>query len=120
VVDTLEYLRKGGRIGRASSLLGSVLDIKPMLAVEDGEVVPFGRVRSRARAFERLVEAASAVDASSVFVAGSANPARTGELVARLRPLLPNAAFIQGDLGPTVGVYTGPNALGVCTVERAK
>jgi DegV family protein with EDD domain len=118
VVDTLEYLRRGGRIGRASSLLGSMLDIKPMLAVEGGEVVAAGRVRSRARAIDRLVEAATSVDASTVYVAGAANPERAATLVERLRPLMPATEFVQGDLGPTVGVYSGPNALGICTVER--
>jgi DegV family protein with EDD domain len=120
VVDTLEYLRRGGRIGRASSLLGSLLDIKPLIAVEDGEVVPAGRVRSRAKAIERLIEAATGVDASAVYVGAAGNPARAAELVERLRPRMPGAEFVQGDLGPTVGVYTGPNALGLCTVERAR
>jgi DegV family protein with EDD domain len=120
VVDTLEYLRRGGRIGRASSLLGSVLDIKPMLAVEDGEVVPAGRVRSRAKAIEKLVEAATSVNASAVYVASAANPQRASALIERLRPRMPEATFMQGDLGPTVGAYTGPNALGLATLERAR
>ena len=53
-VDTLEFLAKGGRIGRARALMGSLLNVKPILAIEDGEVVPVGRVRGRAKAFEEF------------------------------------------------------------------
>ena len=53
-VDTLEFLAKGGRIGRARAMMGSLLNVKPILAIEDGEVVPVGRVRGRAKAFEEF------------------------------------------------------------------
>lgn len=118
-VDTLEYLKKGGRIGRASSFLGSVLSIKPILHVEDGEVAPFERVRTRARATERLFElAASQARAKQMFVAAGGDDTAARELIERLRPILPHTDLFVGQLGPVVGVYTGPGALGIAALER--
>ncbi|MGE0600170.1 MAG: DegV family protein [Dehalococcoidia bacterium] len=118
-VDTLEYLKKGGRIGRASSFLGSVLSIKPILRVEDGEVAPFERVRTRSKATERLFEIASSMGrAKEMFVATSGDDTPARELIERLRPVLPHTDLIVGQLGPVVGVYTGPGALGIAALER--
>lgn len=118
-VDTLEYLKKGGRIGRASSFLGSVLSIKPILHVEDGEVAPFERVRTRTRATERIFElAASMGRAREMFVATGGDDAPARELIERLRPILTHTDLIVGQLGPAVGVYTGPGALGIAALER--
>ena len=118
-VDTLEYLKKGGRIGRASSFLGSVLSIKPILRVEDGEVAPFERVRTRTKATERLFEiAASMGRAKEMFVATSGDDTPARELIERLRPILTHTDLIVGQLGPVVGVYTGPGALGIAALER--
>lgn len=118
-VDTLEYLQKGGRIGRARSFLGSVLSIKPILRVEDGEVAPFERVRTRAKATERLFEIASAMGRSKqMFVACSGSDEEARALLERLRPVLPHTDLVLGHLGPVVGVYTGPNALGIAALER--
>jgi len=120
VVDTLEYLRRGGRIGRASMWLGSVLSVKPLVAVDDGEVVPFARVRTRARAIDRLVEfAETQKGAPLMFVAGTGAPDQTAALAARLAPLLPGTRLIEGDLGPAVGVHAGPGALGVAPLRAA-
>ena len=118
-VDTLEYLQKGGRIGRARSFLGSVLSIKPILRVEDGEVAPFERVRTRAKAVERIYEvAASMARSKTMFVACSGNDDEAREIIEQLRPALPHTDLILGQLGPVVGVYTGPNALGIAALER--
>jgi DegV family protein with EDD domain len=120
VLDTLEFLRRGGRIGRARSLLGSLLNIKPVIAVQEGEVVPFDRVRTRGRAIERLVAVATEdPDPELVFV-GSAGPDPAADaLLARLRPLLPNAELLRGEFGPVVGAHAGPGMLGVCPLRRA-
>ena len=119
-VDTLEYLQKGGRIGRASSFLGSVLSIKPILHVEDGEVAPFERVRTRSRATERLFEIAASHGArqGDVRRQPAATMPRARDLIERLRPILPHTDLIVGQLGPVVGVYTGPGAIGIAALER--
>lgn len=119
VVDTLEYLQKGGRIGRARSFLGSVLSIKPIIRVEDGEVAPFERVRTRAKAIERMFELASGMPrAKEMFVGCSGDDSDARALLERLRPHLPHTELRLGYLGPVVGVYTGPNALGIAALER--
>ncbi|HML97991.1 MAG TPA: DegV family protein [Tepidiformaceae bacterium] len=119
VVDTLEYLQKGGRIGRARSFLGSVLKVKPIIRVEDGEVAPFERVRTRARAIERIFELASNMPrAREMFVGCGGDDSDARALIERLRPHLPHTELRLGYLGPVVGVYTGPNALGIAALER--
>jgi DegV family protein with EDD domain len=118
-VDTLEYLQKGGRIGRARSLLGSVLSIKPIICVDDGEVAPFERVRTRSKAIERMFELASGMPrAKEMFIGCSGDDTDARVLLERLRPLLPHTDLKVGYLGPVVGVYTGPNALGIAALER--
>ena len=118
-VDTLEYLRRGGRIGRARSLLGSILSIKPLIEVRDGEIGPLERVRTRARALDRLVELAT-VDPTipRLFVASAGDDAGANALADRIRPLLPGVEIIVGRLGPVVGAHSGPGLLGICTVRR--
>jgi DegV family protein with EDD domain len=119
-VDTLEYLRRGGRIGRASSLLGSLLSIKPIIHIADGEIQPLERVRTRNKAIDRLVELATAdPELPRLFVAAAGDDAAAGALAARLRPLLPRTEIIVGRLGPVVGAHSGPGLIGICTVARA-
>jgi DegV family protein with EDD domain len=114
LVDTLEYLRRGGRIGRARSLLGSLLSIKPIVHVEDGEVAPFERVRTRGRAIERLFELATAdPGAKRIFVGSGGNREEAEQFLERLRPALPRTELLLGQIGPVVGVHAGPNVLGV-------
>ncbi|MBI2765645.1 MAG: DegV family protein [Chloroflexi bacterium] len=119
VVDTLEYLRRGGRIGRASSLVGSLLSIKPLVHVERGEVAPFERVRTRTKARERLFELATKDRTlKRVFVGGGGNDDEALAFMERLRPLLPHTEFHLGQLGPAVGVHVGPNVLGVALLRH--
>ncbi len=118
-VDTLEYLRKGGRIGRASALLGSLLSIKPIIHIERGELAPLERVRTHARAVERLVQLATADQRlKRLFVAGAADEEGALDLMERVRPSLPHTDIRLGQLGPVVGVHSGPGLLGICTVAR--
>lgn len=119
LVDTLEYLRRGGRIGRARSLIGSLLSIKPLLHVDRGEVAPFERVRTRSRAVQRLFEIATEDRTlKRVFVASGGNDAEAAEFLERLRPLMPHTEFHLAQIGPVVGVHAGPNVLGVALVGR--
>jgi DegV family protein with EDD domain len=116
-VETLEYLAKGGRIGRASALAGSLLNVKPILTIRDGEVVPLKRVRGTQKALEEfgsLFEAASR-DAPSLHVgiAHAAAPARMAaleQIVAAARPLA--TLDIATTLGAVVGTHAGPGTIG--------
>jgi DegV family protein with EDD domain len=118
-VDTLEYLQRGGRIGRARSLIGSLLSIKPILTVDQGEVTPFERVRTRTRAHERILELAAGMPrAKDLFVAHGDLPAEAAAALERLRPQLPHTALHTAYIGPVVGTYTGPGAFGIAALER--
>jgi DegV family protein with EDD domain len=118
-LDTLEYLHRGGRIGRARTLLGSILSIKPIVHVQDGEVAPLGRVRTRAKAVERLFEIATEDRTlKRMFVACTGDDATAQAFIDRLGPSLPHTDLRLGQLGPVVGVYTGPNTLGFASVRR--
>ena len=113
LVDSLEYLRRGGRIGTAASWLGSALDIKPILSVQS-EIKAVERVRTRERAIERLVEwgrrqVAAGSDAWCVQHATAPDGAR--ELVDRLREVFWRPPEFVGEIGPVVGTHTGPGVL---------
>jgi DegV family protein with EDD domain len=117
VLDTLEYLQKGGRIGRARAFLGQVFNIKPILTVREGEVAPLERVRSRMKAEERLFELATADAAlERLAVAHSASDEEARRWVERLADLRPGVPIETSWLGPVVGVYAGPNTLGIAAV----
>ena len=119
-LDTLEYLQKGGRIGRASALVGSALRIKPIIHIDGGEVAPFDRVRTRSKAIRRLEEVAlEDLTLETLFVIYSDNDASAAELVERVTPQLPHTRIEVIQTGPTVGAYLGPNALGFCAVKRS-
>ncbi len=119
-LDTLEYLQKGGRIGRASALLGSALRIKPLIQIDGGEAAPFDRVRTRSKAVKRLEEVAlEDRTLAKLFIIYSDSDAGALELVERVSPQLPHTAIEVIQTGPTVGAYLGPNALGICTVRRS-
>jgi len=110
--DTLKYLHLGGRIGKAKCLLGSALNIKPLLTMKDGEFHAVGRARTRSKGMERLFEfAKGAGDISDIGVVHSTTPDDAQALVERLAPILPNARLIVARLGPVLGVHAGPGTL---------
>jgi DegV family protein with EDD domain len=118
VLDTLEYLRKGGRIGRAQALVGGILNIKPILTVADGVVTPFEKVRARPKAIARLKELMAArPGATDVAVLHSTSVADAADLEAFAHATHPNARIFTGRLGPVVGTYTGPGAIGFCIIQ---
>lgn len=116
-VDTLEFLAKGGRIGRAQALAGSLLNVKPILTLADGEVVPLTRVRGRAKAlaeFRRRFEEAT-TDAPGLHVAFA--HAEAAETVEQLRELVTTArpgaeVELVTTLGAVVGTHAGPGTVG--------
>jgi DegV family protein with EDD domain len=119
LLDTLEYLQRGGRIGRAQALLGGMLSIKPIVSVEDGQVGASERVRSRPRGIDRLYEHIVGLsDVERVIVQHTGAPDDALRLVARASSALPDAAVELRWIGPVVGVYTGPRGVGAVTVQR--
>ncbi len=122
-VDTLEYLRRGGRIGAASAMLGSALAVKPLLHLVDGRIEPLERVRTASRALARLEEivlAEAADRAVDVGVQHLAAPERAAELASRLRERMPAAgAVFVGEVGAVVGAHVGPGMIGVVIAPAA-
>jgi len=124
-VDTLEHLRRGGRIGAASALLGSALAIKPLLALSDGHINPIEKVRTAARALSRLEELSlDAVGAAAdrgvdIAVHHLDSPDRAADLVDRLRAKVPSATtVILVELGAVVGAHVGPGTIAVAVSPR--
>lgn len=113
-VATLEYLRRGGRIGRAGALMGSVLQVKPVLCIRDGQVTPLERVRTFERALNRIIELTRAVDRGDgvCVIVGHADAQSDAERVARELEAVAETLLIQ-PLGPVVGAHAGPGVVGV-------
>jgi DegV family protein with EDD domain len=121
LLETLEYLRRGGRIGRAQSLLGSLLHIKPILTVRDGEAHPLARARTRERALERVYDLAmSQRDIQEVAVMHATTPEDAERLAARVVAERPHIPVHVGRLGPVIGVHGGPGIVGMAAVEEEK
>ncbi|GAA3051975.1 DegV family protein [Actinokineospora globicatena] len=121
VVETLEYLRRGGRIGAAAAMVGTALAVKPILHVADGQIVPLEKVRTTSRAVSRLVDLA--VDAAGespvgIAVHHLADPDRAADLATRLGARLPGATCVVSELGAVIGAHTGPGVLGVVVGPR--
>jgi DegV family protein with EDD domain len=110
-VGTLEYLQKNGRIGRAQRLLGTALDVRPVLGVENGEVVPHKRARGRRRQMAAIVEEArpAAEEGRPVAFGHVAAP----EQLARLKAELGTEGVFTAEIGGVVGSHVGPGAYGV-------
>jgi DegV family protein with EDD domain len=115
-IDTLENLKKGGRIGGAQALLGSLLSIKPVIQVVDGVVEEESKQRTRGRALRYLaqkVRDAGPINRLAVF---SADAPDMGEFLAMLDGVHPEEKLLQGDIGPVIGTHAGPGALGVAWI----
>jgi DegV family protein with EDD domain len=112
LLDTLKYLALGGRIGKVQALLGSILSVKPMLTIKNGELVPAGRVRSRTRGIDRLVDfVKNAVDVQDVAIVYNTTPDEGQALVGRMGSILPKERIRLARLGPALGVHAGPGVL---------
>lgn len=119
-VDTLEYLRRGGRIGAAAAFLGSALSVKPLLRLDDGRIASLEKVRTTARALSRLAELAvtAAGDRDvDVAVAHLANPDRADLLAGNLREALSGnldgREIVVGEVGAVIGAHVGPGMVAV-------
>jgi DegV family protein with EDD domain len=112
LLDTLKYLAKGGRIGKVKALLGSVLSVKPMLAVKDGELVPAGQVRSRAKGIDKLFDfVKNAADIQDLAVVYNTTPDEAQDLAERIGSVFDREKIRMARLGPGLGVHGGPGAM---------
>jgi len=118
LLDTLKYLQLGGRIGKAKALLGAILNVKPILTLKDGEVVPAGQVRTRAKGMDRLFEfVQNSKDIQELTVVHSTTPDEAQALAERFGSVFDKEKIIMSRLGPVLGVHIGPAALIVAVRE---
>ena len=125
-VDSLEYLRRGGRIGMAAAMLGSALAVKPLLTVADGEIRPYERVRTQSKALTRLWElslaalerAASMHGLVDVAVHHLDNPDGAQRLVDRLSGRVQVGEIVISEVSAVLGVHVGPGTLGIVVSPR--
>jgi DegV family protein with EDD domain len=110
--DTLEYLQRGGRIGRAQALLGSVLKINPLVTLKNGLVEPAGRAHSRSKAIDLLYDFAAGYSyIEEMAVEGAACPEDVDHLVKRLGAIFPEERIYRSRTTPVIGAHTGPGLI---------
>jgi DegV family protein with EDD domain len=112
--DTLEYVKRGGRIGLAQALIGTLLQFKPILTIKDGVTTPIGRERTRAKAIQHLLKFAS--DFSNIkemAIEYTTTPSEANILAQQLDSLFPSERTIISSIGSVMGTHLGPGALGV-------
>jgi len=122
-VETLDHLRRGGRIGKAASLVGSMLKLKPLLRIDEGQVVPFERTRTRRKATDALVEFAENLPGiERIAVLYNTTPDDARALYDRVRHLAARASEVSvTELSPVLGSHVGPDILGlVIEVEASE
>jgi DegV family protein with EDD domain len=120
-VDTLDYLRRGGRIGAARAWIGTTLKIKPILTLEE-EITPIERVRTRSRAFERMVDYGRErhdAGADAWVVQHVQDPENAQKLVEACRPIFGSDPLFTSEVGPVIGAHVGPGLLGIGGISRA-
>jgi DegV family protein with EDD domain len=111
-LDTLEFLKRGGRVGNARALLGTVLSIKPIIEIRDGIVEEDEKVRTRSKALKLLAAKAAAGKIEHLSVLHG-NAPDLDELLALLDPIFPRDDIITGVVGPVIGTHAGPRVIGV-------
>ncbi len=116
--DTLEYLRRGGRIGKAQAFLGSLLKVNPVCSIKDGTTFPIARPRNRAQAMDFLVNFAKSFHHIEALVIEDATTPDELEILAqRLKNLVPAERFFRSKISPVVGTHVGPHVLAVSILE---
>jgi DegV family protein with EDD domain len=120
-VEALEYLEREGRIGKAQALLGSMLNIKPILIVEEGDIIPLEKVRTRPRAIDKLFEfVAEFAQIQEVAILQVGSDQEAAELVERLKLVFPDREFPVLSYGPVLASHIGPGTMGVIVYEGAR
>ena len=117
-LDTLENLKKGGRIGGAQALLGSLLSIKPVIEVRDGAVEPGPKQRTRSRALRYLADKVAGEAAIEQLAVMHGAAPDLGDLLDLLAEHFPRERIVVGDIGPVIGAHTGPRTIGVAYQVR--
>ncbi|MGI8642826.1 MAG: DegV family protein [Thermomicrobiales bacterium] len=113
-VDTLDFLRRGGRIGKASALLGTLLDLKPLLRIDEGQVVPAERTRTRARARKELVDfVRGQPHVERLAIMHVSMPDEASTMADEFTLAVPRNEIVIGQFGPVIGTHLGPGAMGV-------
>jgi DegV family protein with EDD domain len=119
LLDTLRYIEMGGRVSRAQAMIGTMLDLKPLLLVVDREIKPVDRVRTRSRAIPRMVEFFEKdMPVEHVGVVHAQAPEEAELIAADLRRRLPGLEVPVGQIGCVLGTHTGPKALGVVYIKK--
>lgn len=117
-VDSVEYLERSGRMTQATAMLGSMQRIKPLLILDEGEIVPYDRTRTRAKAIEGLftfIEDFPHVE--KVAIMHSTTPDDVEKLLEKIDPIFPRDRVMVGEYGPSLGVHLGPSTMGVAVYE---
>ncbi len=117
LLDTLEYLQKGGRIGTASAIFGTMLSIKPILGIRDGLVVPVERVRTRGKALTRMGELVRAIGPIEYMALAASDDGAATDLLNVIKPVY-DGHIEQFKLGAVVGTHAGPHAAGVFVMPQ--
>ncbi|HBY98428.1 MAG: DegV family protein [Ardenticatenaceae bacterium] len=116
-LETLAFVRYGGRIGGAEAFLGTLLNVKPILHIEGGKVVPLEKVRTRARALDRLMDLARGLAPFEDLAVMHTHASETAEALAdRLGELHPRQNILIAEAGVAMGSHVGPGAVGICAV----
>ena len=115
--DTLKYLYLGGRIGKAQELLGSVLNIKPLIGIEDGAIVPLGKAHSRGQAYQQMADMVAEVVGKSKTKVAYVHAGAQRE-IEKLKKLVEARVDVEeslvGELSPALAVHAGPGMAGLC------
>ena len=119
LLDTLRYIEMGGRVSRAQAMIGTMLDLKPLLLVADREIKPVDRVRTRSRAIPRMIEFFRGDQpVEHVGVVHAQAPDEAEQIAAGLRKELPDFEIPVGQIGCVLGTHTGPKALGLVYIKK--
>lgn len=119
-VETLDHLRRGGRVGKGAQVVGSLLQLRPLLWVEEGQVVPFERSRTRSRATAGLLEFVRELDdIEQVAVLYNTTPADAEALASSLGELFPVGPIPVVNVGPVISTHVGPGVLGIAVKEAS-
>jgi len=112
-VDTLEYLRKGGRLTGAQALLGSMLNIKPIIALNEGKLISVGKVRGKKKALQMMISDIPD-NVKRISICHVLNPEEGNELKEMLEQKYKHASITIDEVGPVIGSHLGPKAVGIC------
>jgi DegV family protein with EDD domain len=116
--DTLEYLRRGGRIGKAQAFLGGLLKVNPIVGVKDGATFPIARPRNRAQAMDFLVDFVKEFSRiEAVAIEDATTPDDLQTLAERLKDVVPPECIYRSKVGPVIGTHVGPHVLAVAVLE---